>query len=134
MIILSYGGVSTLTDEQKNNSSEKLQLKIQAFNALSTWSRLLIAVAAGILVLSITFIRGQAIQHVYFLGFAWGALILSIVVGFYLVGSMTAHLNEGEVETLNAQDPRLILRSTIQWLSFLAGIVLFCAFGFINLF
>lgn len=130
-----------MTDDR----DQKLQIKLQAFAILVTWSRLLTTIAAGVLALSVTFFRviepsssSEASQQAslelpWLLIASWSALFISLVFGAILVGSLSAHLNIGSVETLSTQKPSILWKTFAQWISFLLGILLFAIFGFVNL-
>lgn len=111
---------------------EKIQLTIEAFKAISNWSRMVIAVASGVLALNVTLSSATHLLQY----FSWTFLLISILSGGWLVGSITAHLNTGvQGEELNVHDPRLLRRSMIQWISFILGMVLFVYFDLLkNLF
>lgn len=123
----------------EDNSEEiKNALKTKAFTALSDWSRLLITIASGMLALSVTFFRvikvGQnSLEYPCFLVISWLLLLASIVWGCFLVGSLVGHLNTNTIATLNAQDPKLMCKSFVQWITFLLGIGFFIVYGIINL-
>lgn len=123
----------------KNNTQEK-PLKIEALNTLSEWSRLLITIASGILALTVTFFRvikagkEQSLELSWLLVVSWALLLVSIVFGCLLVGSLVGHLNNRTINTLDAQDSKLMNKSGTQWITFLLGIGCFIAFGIFNLF
>ena len=123
---------------EDNPEEIKNALKTKAFTALSDWSRLLITIASGILALSVTFFQvmkaGQEQpEYSVFLILSWGSLVLSIVFGCYLNGLLVGHLNKHTIDTLNAQDPKLMTKTVVQWLSFLVGIGFFISFGIFSL-
>ena len=125
-------------DHKGENNAQNKPLKVEAFTALSDWSRLLITIASGILALSVTFFQvmkaGQEQpEYSVFLILSWGSLVLSIVFGCYLNGLLVGHLNKHTIDTLNAQDPKLMTKTVVQWLSFLVGIGFFISFGIFSL-
>ena len=127
-------------DQTGKNNIEEKPLKIEALNTLSEWSRLLITIASGILALSVTFFKviktgnEQSLEYPWLLVVSWGLLLVSILFGCVLVGSLVGHLNARTINTINAQDSKLMRKSGPQWIAFLLGILCFIAFGILNLF
>lgn len=121
----------------KMEQEKTLLLKIGAFKALSGWSRTLMAAASIILALSATFVNVTSAGHKTFLlllAISWLSLLMSILYGGLLTGSIVAHLNNRSQEELDAQDAKLMTRSAMQWLAFCLGIMFFTVYSLLDLF
>jgi len=114
----------------------KAEIQLKAFDSVLEWSKLLVTIASGTLVLSATFVKDIVAGHVinwWPLWYSWIAFLVSSAFGICVVGALSAQLNRGEVSALDVFKGSIRFTATIQVLAFLAGLGLFGWFAYANL-
>src|SRR5262245_21985247 len=110
------------------NPADPTPISLKAFDMVSEWSRHITTIASATLVLSATFIKdiisGSA-TSIGMLTWAWITLLLSILAGVFVLGSLTASLNKHK---LDVYAWGIKITAIFQVVLFLGGISLFIWF------
>jgi hypothetical protein len=114
------------------------EIKVQAFETVRTWSSLLITLSTGAIVFTATFRKefvpaGKKLANVDVLLGSWVALGLAILFGVFVLSTLAATLDKGDVNQLNVYKLATRITAFIQLLAFIVGIALVALFAYQNL-
>jgi len=119
-----------------NEENPATKLRLKAFDSVSEWSKQITTIASASLVLSATFIKdimaGHAV-HPWYLWISWVLLLLTIITGVFVLGTLAAQLNKGDQDTLDVYSPSIVGAAIVQTALFLLGMVAFIFFVASNL-
>lgn len=99
------------------------------------WSKQLMALATGTLVLSATFVNdlfGNEIIYPWVLVAVWALLILSMLIGMVFLGALCSLIDDHE-RTITIYSGPVRWLALLHFASFLFAIILFTIFNSINL-
>ena len=114
----------------------EIDLRKKSLDFTLEWSKQIITLSTGIVVLSATFLSDMPsikIGSVNLLRISWGLFIVSILFGIVVIGGLIAQLNQGKPEKINAFANPIRISSLIQIISFIGGLILFAIFAILNL-
>jgi hypothetical protein len=113
------------------------EIKLQAFETVRTWSSLLITLSTGAIVFTATFRKefvpaGEPLANVPVLLGSWVALGFAILFGVFVLSTLAATLNKGDVSQLDVYKPVTRISALIQLVAFIVGIALVAYFAYQN--
>jgi outer membrane protein OmpA-like peptidoglycan-associated protein len=106
-------------------------LRLKAFDSVSEWSKQITTIASATLVLSATFIKDMLSGHTTSTGYLWTSwvlLLLTIVAGVFVLGTLAAPLNSGNPNNLDVYSGPIAGAAIAQILLFLLGMGAFILF------
>lgn len=117
------------------NNSQVDERKFKALAAVQEWSKQIMTLSAGTLVLSGAFIRDifdkKNLQNEDALGISWILFILTLTFGIFVLGAVTHELDRGS--NPSAYSKMVVSVALIQQVLFLGGIGCFAGFAWTNL-
>jgi hypothetical protein len=114
-----------------NSANSNIETKKKAIDLSLEWSKQIISLSTGTLILSGTFIKDifkTGMHSKNLLIFCWASMVISIFCGMLFLGTLIFMLNKGEAEVDSARGIGLI-----HILTFFVGLVSFFVFVWINI-
>jgi outer membrane protein OmpA-like peptidoglycan-associated protein len=114
-----------------NGEDPATKLRLKAFDSVSDWSKQITTIASATLVLSATFIKDMLSGHTTSTGYLWTSwvlLLLTIVAGVFVLGTLAAPLNRGNPNNLDVYSVPIACAAIAQILLFLLGMGAFILF------
>lgn len=122
-------------DNNANNATKNSELLTKAVESALEWSKQIITLSTGTLVISGTFIRNVfsgVIASKAWIFWSWALLSVSILTGILYLGTLCKMLNDGKSENLDIYSWPSRFFALIHVLSFFSGMVLFVIFIYMN--